>query len=267
MTAAIDVSDLTLHHAGAASGGAALLGVSLCVNAGESVALLGASGAGKTTFLALCDGRLRDWRGQVRIMGQPLSPDRAPPRIARLDTGFIFQEFALVERSTVERNVMNGRLGRMPVLSAFLGRHSAEDRAATYQAMTDAGIADLAHRRVDSLSGGQRQRVAIARCLAQEPQLILADEPVSNLDPARADDILDLITGAARARGVTSVFSSHQPDLAMRYADRVIGLRDGKVQFDQATADVTPQDIARIYHGSDNNTPPRPQQPGLRVVT
>lgn len=267
MTTAIDIADLTLHHPGAEGGSPALSGITLTVDPGESVALLGASGAGKTTLLALCDGRLRGWRGQASVLNYDLSPDRAPPSAARVDTGFIFQEFALVERSTVERNVLNGRLGRMPVLAAFFGRHSALDRTATHRAMAEAGIADLAHRRVDSLSGGQRQRVAIARCLAQEPQLILADEPVSNLDPARADDILGLITGAARARGVTSVFSSHQPDLAMRYADRVIGLRDGKLQFDRAAADVTKHDIAQIYHETGPDMPPPPQKPGLRVVT
>ncbi|MEO3417373.1 ATP-binding cassette domain-containing protein [Roseovarius sp. CAU 1744] len=265
MTAAIDISDLTLRHSGSDAGQPALSGLSLTISPGESVALLGASGAGKTTLLTLCDGRLRGWRGQASVLGRSLSPDQAPALSARVDTGFIFQEFALVERSSVERNVLNGRLGRMPVLAGLFGRHSAEDRAAAYRAMSEAGIADLAHRRVDSLSGGQRQRVAIARCLAQEPQLILADEPVSNLDPARADDILGLITSAARARGATTVFSSHQPDLAMRHADRVIGLRDGKVQFDRPSANVTQQDIARIYHeGSSGDAPP--PKPGLRVV-
>ncbi len=267
MTTAINIADLTLHHPGAEGGSPALSGITLTVQPGESVALLGASGAGKTTLLALCDGRLRGWRGQVSVLDHPLSPDKPPALSARVDTGFIFQEFALVERSTVERNVLNGRLGRMPGLAAFFGHHSAADRAVAYKAMSEAGIADLAHRRVDSLSGGQRQRVAIARCLAQEPKLILADEPVSNLDPARADDILGLITGAARARGVTAIFSSHQPDLAMRYADRVIGLRDGKLQFDRTAAEVSPQDIARIYHEAGSDAPLPPQKPGLRVVT
>lgn len=266
MTPAIAISDLTLHHPGAEGGNPALSGVTLRVAPGQSVALLGASGAGKTTLLALCDGRLRGWRGQANVLGHPLSPDRALAPSARVDTGFIFQEFALVERSSVERNVLNGRLGRMPVLQAFFGGHSARDRTAVHKAMAEAGIADLAHRRVDSLSGGQRQRVAIARCLAQEPQLILADEPVSNLDPARADDILGLITGAARARGVTAVFSSHQPDLAMRHADRVIGLRDGKLRFDRPAAEVTPKDIAQIYHDGPGDMPP-PPKPGLRVVS
>ena len=266
MTAVIDIADLTLHHPGAEGGRAALTGITLTVQPGESVALLGASGAGKTTLLALCDGRLRGWRGRVSVLSYPLSPDHAPPRAARVDTGFIFQEFALVERSTVERNVLNGRLGRMPVIPAFFGRHTALDRAAAHRAMSEAGIADLAHRRVDSLSGGQRQRVAIARCLAQDPQLILADEPVSNLDPARADDILGLITGAARARGVSAVFSSHQPDLALRHADRVIGLRDGQLQFDRPATEVSGADIDRIYHGADGDTPP-PPKPGLRVVS
>ncbi len=158
MTPAIDITDLTLHHPGGEGGIPALSGVSLSVEQGQSVALLGASGAGKTTLLALRDGRLRGWRGQVSVLGQALSPDRAPARSARLNIGFIFQEFALVERSSVERNVMNGRLGRMPLLQAFLGGQSAQDRAAVHKAMSEAGIAELAHRRVDSLSGGTPAR-------------------------------------------------------------------------------------------------------------
>ncbi len=265
MTPAIAISDLTLQRAGAER--PALSGVSLLVRPGESLALLGASGAGKTTLLDLCDGRLRGWNGQVSVLGRNLRPERPPARHERVETGFVFQEFALVERATVERNVMNGRLGHMPALAAFLGRHSARDRAVAYKAMDEAGIADLAGRRADSLSGGQRQRVAIARCLAQEPQLILADEPVSNLDPARADDILALLTGAARSRGATCVFSSHQPELALRYADRVIGLRDGCVQFDRVAGDVSAADIARIYHQADPQDPADPPKRTLRVVS
>ena len=114
-------------------------------------------------------------------------------------------------------------------------------------ALADCGIADLAERRVDSLSGGQRQRVAIARCLAQEPRLFLADEPVSHLDPARAAEILTLLTGAARARGATVLFSSHQPDLARRFADRIVGMRDGRIAFDVAVCDLSDVATADLY--------------------
>jgi len=250
MKYAIDVKDVSYGHG--VGGVLALDAVSLSAAPGETVALLGASGAGKTTLLNLLDGRLKGWTGSACVLDRSLDPARPPQIDTRADSGFIFQEFALVERSTVLRNVLNGRLGRMSVLDGLLGRHSARDLEVARQALVDCGIAELAERRVDSLSGGQRQRVAIARCLAQEPRLILADEPVSSLDPARAAEILDLMTTAAQGRGATVVFSSHQPELAMRFADRVVGLTGGKVVFDRATPAVGDADVAALY--SDTST-------------
>lgn len=246
---AIDIDDLSFRHDAAAQN--ALEQVSLRVATGERIALLGPSGAGKTTLLTLLDGRLRGWRGRVSVLGHAQEPERAPPLANRADTGFIFQEFALVERSTVMRNVLNGRLGRIPGWRALLGRATKRDADIATAALSNCGIADLADRRVDSLSGGQRQRVAIARCLAQEPRLILADEPVSNLDPARAADILTLLTAAAQARGATAVFSSHQPELARRFADRVIGMRNGRVVFDLPTGQLTETATAALYGDAD----------------
>jgi|SRR6056297_160993 len=260
MSAAAQIDDLSFVHPGAEL--PALDHVSLSVPAGESTALLGPSGAGKTTLLALLDGRLRGWRGRVSALGAPLDPDHPPPRASRPDVGFVFQEFALVERSSVLRNVLNGRLGRMSPLRAVLGSPSPRDQEVARAALADCGIADLAERRVDSLSGGQRQRVAIARCLAQEPHLILADEPVSNLDPARAAEILTLLTGAARARGATVLFSSHQPDLARRFADRIVGMRDGRIAFDVAVGDLSDVTTADLYR----ETVAHPGI-GLRAVT
>ncbi len=264
MSTVVDIAELSFHHSGENDAGPALTDITLSVSAGEAVALLGPSGAGKTTLLTLLDGRLRDWRGHARVLGVVLAPGNAPPREARADVGFIFQEFALVERSSVARNVLNGRLGRTDTWRALCGLLNKEDSMAAVRAMTEAGIADLADRRVDSLSGGQRQRVAIARCLAQEPRLILADEPVSSLDPVRAEDILELITSASRARGSTTVFSSHQPDLARRFASRVIGLRGGCVVFDRPTDALTNDEIAELYRES---AAPQPRVPvPLRLV-
>jgi phosphonate transport system ATP-binding protein len=225
----------------------ALEHISISIEEGESVALLGPSGAGKTTLLALLDSQLLGWRGHVSVCGLSLSPVHGPPRERRADTGFIFQEFALVERATVLRNVLNGRLGRMPLLRALFGRVADSDLDVAQAALADCGIADLAERRADTLSGGQRQRIAIARCLAQEPRLILADEPVSNLDPARAVEILTLLTGVGRARGATTIFSSHQPELAKRFAERVIGLQGGRVVFDRPSAALTGDATADLY--------------------
>lgn len=249
MQNAIRIDDLSFRHDGGEN--RAIDHVSLSIEAGERVALLGPSGAGKTTLLTLLDGRLRDWRGRVSVLGVAYEPHRALPLAKRAETGFIFQEFALVERSTVLRNVLNGRLGRMHGWRALLGHAAKNDIEVARSALTDCGIADLADRRVDSLSGGQRQRVAIARCLAQNPQLILADEPVSNLDPSRAAEILSLLTSAAQARGATTVFSSHQPELARRFADRVIGMRNGRIAFDLATPELTDDATAALYDDTD----------------
>ncbi|TLP45407.1 ATP-binding cassette domain-containing protein [Cohaesibacter sp. CAU 1516] len=250
MQNAIHIVDLSFSHHGANS--LSIDQVSLKVAAGESVALLGPSGSGKTTLLTLLDGRLRDWQGRASVLGMPFEPNRVLPMAKRADTGFIFQEFALVERSSVMRNVLNGRLGRTPGWRTLLGNVSNSDMEIARSALSDCDIADLADRRVDSLSGGQRQRVAIARCLAQEPQLILADEPVSNLDPSRAADILTLLSSAAQVRRATTMFSSHQPELARRFADRIIGMRNGRIVFDLAACDLTEDATAVLY---DNTGP------------
>lgn len=245
MTSAVHIEDLGFAHPGAAA--RVLDGLSLHIGQGEALALLGTSGAGKTTLLTLLDGRLQGWTGRVSVLGRALDPAMPPPAATRPDIGFIFQDFALVERSSVLRNVLNGRLGRMSPLAAVFARPSGRDLEIARHALEDCGIGDLAARRVDSLSGGQRQRVAIARCLAQEPRLILADEPVSNLDPSRAAEILALITRAATKRGATTIFSSHQPDLARRFASRVVGMASGRIAFDHPVTRLSEHEIAMLY--------------------
>lgn len=238
----------------------ALDGVDLTIEAGQIAAVVGPSGAGKSTLLNLLDGRLTGWNGGALVLGRPLSPAAPPTRPARVETGFIFQDFALVERATAYQNVLNGRLGRAGVLASLIGHFSRADHDAVRRALQDTGIADLADRRVDRLSGGQRQRVAIARCLAQDPSLILADEPVSSLDPKTAEDMLELLAGAARSRRATLVFTSHQPDLAARHADRIIALKAGRVALDCPASELKPADLDRIY-GTTDLAPP-----ALRLV-
>jgi phosphonate transport system ATP-binding protein len=246
MTLAAALSDVSHRF----DGTPALSNISLTVKTGETVAFLGPSGAGKSTLLALLDGRLRNWSGEAEVLGTRYTTSARPSRKIRADVGFIFQEFALVDRLSVYQNVMNGRLGRTRSWPSLWSRFDAQDHMVVSGALQDTGLADIAERRADSLSGGQRQRTAIARCLAQEPKLVLADEPVSNLDPANAQSILDLITGAAHKRGITVVFSSHQPDLSRRFAERIVGLQDGGVLFDKPSTQVTDDNIAELYHGA-----------------
>lgn len=239
------LTGVTHHYPGEHAG--SLDGVDLVLRRGERVALIGPSGAGKSTLLTLIDGRLRGWRGAAVVLGQALAPWRRPPRALRAKVGFIFQEFALVEQASVRQNVLNGRLGHASPFASLFGRFSAADVAAAEAAMADAGVAELAEKRVDRLSGGQRQRVAIARCLAQEPRLILADEPISNLDPVRAKAVLQLLADTAGRRGATLVFSSHQPDVALPFADRVVALKAGRVAYDGPPAGLDRERLAAIY--------------------
>jgi phosphonate transport system ATP-binding protein len=242
---AVDLRNLTFRYGGEERD--ILTIPELGIEAGQRVALIGASGAGKSTLLRLLDGRLRGWRGQVQVLDHDLEPDAPPPRAWRCETGFVFQEFALVEQATVWQNVLNGRLGRTGSMRSLLGRFDDEDEAAVMQALMDLGIDELSERRVDRLSGGQRQRVAIARCLAQNPRLILADEPVSNLDPVTAETILDALKDCTVQRHATLLLTSHQPRLVARSVDRVIALDRGRIVFDGAPEALRNQNLLDIY--------------------
>ncbi|MGI9437647.1 MAG: phosphonate ABC transporter ATP-binding protein, partial [Geminicoccaceae bacterium] len=157
------------------------------------------------------------------------------------------QDFALVERATVLQNVLSGRLGfAHPWLSLF-GKFSDEDRRLAMEAISEVGLLDKVQQRVDSLSGGQRQRVAIARVLAQAPEIIFADEPVSNLDPALTQDVIELLTAACRRRGATLIMAIHQPELAAASMERIIALKDGRIVFDAPSADFGEIDGQDIY--------------------
>lgn len=227
----------------------ALDDVSISVSEGERVALLGPSGAGKSTLLALLDRRLKLGTGAAQVLNKSLLKGTRITHSDRADVGFIFQEFALLDRLSVYQNVMNGRMGRTRRGPSLWGKFETQDHLIVAQALSDVGLSSFADRRADQLSGGQRQRIAIARCLAQEPRLILADEPVSNLDPSRAAKLLGLITSRANHDGTTVIFSSHQPDLAQRFADRVVGLRDGKILFDKPSELLSQNDITQLYDG------------------
>lgn len=219
----------------------------LHIDAGERVALVGASGAGKSTLLRLLDGRLRGWRGETRVLDRPFRPDAPPPRPWRCDTGFVFQEFALVEQASVRQNVLNGRLGRTSPGRSLFGRFTDADHQAVSLALHDVGIEELAGRRVDRLSGGQRQRVAIARCIAQEPRLILADEPISNLDPVTSEAVLSLLRDCALKRNAALLVTTHQPRLVARYVERMIALDRGRIVFDGPPDALPDERLADIY--------------------
>jgi phosphonate transport system ATP-binding protein len=213
-------------------GTVALKNVSFEVADGEFLIVIGLSGSGKSTLLR-CINRLIDpTEGEIIWNGVNIAA--APPeelRLIRRQIGMIFQQFNLVKRSTVLRNVLSGRLGYMNPWPSLLYRFSADDLQRARQALERVGITDQAQKRADELSGGQQQRVGIARALMQEPQIILADEPVASLDPVLAHSILGHLEKLNQEDNISILCSLHYLDLVQRYATRVIGLRAGEIVY------------------------------------
>jgi phosphonate transport system ATP-binding protein len=225
-------------------GRVAIADVSLSVLEHEFVAVLGASGAGKTTLFRCIAGLLKPDRGSVRLDGDDIARHigRNRRRIA-----FVFQQFNLVSRLTALENVLAGRLGHVPIWRGCLRRFERSDRLLALESLDRVGLLGHATQRADTLSGGQQQRVAIARALAQQPRLIVADEPVASLDPNSAGTIMALLQQIARSEGVAVICSLHQPHFARSYADRIIGLSRGRVVLDLSAAQFDQIAYAQLY--------------------
>ncbi len=207
-------------------------GLDLDIRAGERVALVGPSGAGKTTLLRTINGQIAPRAGHVLVNGQELAHLRGVRlRRARAQIGLITQKHDLVDPLRVDKNVMAGALGRWSTWKAlrFLIWSSPDELAEARAALTSVGLAAKLLQPTSALSGGEQQRVAIARALIQAPRLLLADEPVASLDPRTAVEVLDLLTGLTRAHGMALICSLHQPELADRFFDRILEVRDGRV--------------------------------------
>jgi phosphonate transport system ATP-binding protein len=211
----------------------ALDDVSFVVDPGEFVALLGPSGAGKSTLFRCVTRLVAPDTGVVRVLGRDMSALGGQElRLARRDVGLIFQQFNLIGRLSAMDNVLAGRMGHASTLRVMLRQFTRADRQLALAALDRVGLLERAGQRADSLSGGQQQRVAIARVLAQQARLLLADEPVSSLDPQSAENVLSILRSIARETGIAVVCALHQVDLARRYADRVVALRDGRKVLD-----------------------------------
>lgn len=211
----------------------ALDDVSFVVDPGEFVALLGPSGAGKSTLFRCVTRLVAPDTGVVRVLGRDMSALAGQElRLARRDVGLIFQQFNLIGRLSAMDNVLAGRMGHASTLRVMLRQFTRADRQLALAALDRVGLLERAGQRADSLSGGQQQRVAIARVLAQQARLLLADEPVSSLDPQSAENVLGILRNIARETGIAVVCALHQVDLARRYADRVVALRGGRKLLD-----------------------------------
>ena len=228
----------------------ALAEVSLRIEPGAPVALVGPSGAGKTTLLRLLNGSVRAVSGVVRADGRDLAA-LAPADLRRLraSIGVVHQDLRLVPNLRVSQNVLAGGFGRQNIWSAVraMGRPPRGDLERVHALLDRVGIADKLFHRLDRLSGGQQQRVAIARALYQEPRVLLADEPVASVDPARARDTVALLRDICRESGLTLVMSLHNLDLAREYFRRLVGLRDGRVVFDGNPADLDDDRYRSLY--------------------
>jgi phosphonate transport system ATP-binding protein len=232
------------------SGRLALDGATLSVAPGELVVVLGHNGSGKSTMLRCVAGLLRPTAGAVRVAGQELS--RLTGRKladARMALGMIFQHGHLVRRRSVLANVLCGTLGQHRNLRTSVGGLPWSEAAFAGHCLDAVGLSAFARQRADTLSGGQAQRVAIARALAQRPRAMLADEPVASLDPEAAEEIMRLLRGLATDQDMPVVCVLHQPELARRYADRILGLRQGRTVFLEQADAITPRDIAALYEG------------------
>ncbi len=228
----------------------ALQAINLQIFPGERGALVGASGAGKSTLLRLLNGTLRPTQGEVWALGYDLNrlSARRLRRVQR-QIGTIYQQFHLVDNLKVVHNVNAGHLGQWPFCKAALSLVHPLEVTTAAKALDRVGIPEKLYERTDRLSGGQQQRVAIARILVQDPLVILADEPVSSLDPQRSREVMDLLRDLVQEGGKTLVVSLHSVELAMSHCDRIIGLQAGRVVLDASPDAISSTAMADLYRG------------------
>ena len=230
------------------NGTVGLEGLDLEIPDGQFVVVVGLSGAGKSTLIRTINGLVPTTSGSLEVEGQRVDGARKRElRDLRARVGMIFQSFNLVTRSTVLNNVLVGRLHATPTWRSLFGWYRKDDVELAFQALERVGIVEKAYTRASELSGGQQQRVAIARVLAQEPSVILADEPVASLDPPTANLVMRDLQRINRELGITTIVNLHFLDLARTYADRIVGMRAGRLVFDGTAEEADDAVFAEIY--------------------
>lgn len=236
------------------NGPLALDEVTLSVPRGQLLCLIGLSGSGKSTLLRHLNGLHRPTQGEVEVMGlDVVRANRSHLRVLRREVGFVFQQFGLVGRLSCLENVLSGALGRLrgPRLGTL--SYSTSLRRQALEHLDRVGLADRAFQRSDTLSGGQMQRVAIARTLMQQPTLLLADEPVASLDPESSAQVMDMLFRIVVEDQLTVICTLHQVELAMGWANRIVGLRDGQMVLDRAVTDLAEDEVMDVYRRVDPN--------------
>ena len=233
------------------NGFTALKNVNLNIEQGEFVAIIGLSGAGKSTILR-CINRMHDiQQGTLTVDGVDVeSLSGKALRRFRRKVGMIFQSFNLVSRSTVIKNVLTADVPDMPFWRVLFGIFTKEQKMRALESLDKVGILDKAYTRSDQLSGGQQQRVALARTLNQNPSIILADEPVASLDPVTARQVMSDFVRINKEYKITILLNIHHVDLALNYCDRVIGVRAGEIVFDGPASSITQEQLDEVYNGT-----------------
>ncbi len=226
----------------------ALKDINLTIKDGDFVAIIGLSGAGKSTLLRTINKMHDIQSGKLIVNGHDISQAKGKQlRSIRKNIGMIFQSFNLVKRSSVYKNVLSGRVGYHSFFETFFGIYSEKEKRLAFDSLNKLGILDKAFVRADELSGGQQQRVALARALTQEPTLILADEPVASLDPVTTISVMNDFKKINEDYKITIVSNMHHVDLALKYANRIIGIKDGEIVFDGTPKDVNDEVLLKIY--------------------
>jgi phosphonate transport system ATP-binding protein len=226
----------------------ALRNVNLEIKDGEFVAIIGLSGAGKSTLLRSINKMIEITDGRIYLDDIEISSITGKDlRMLRRSIGMIFQSFNLVKRMSVYNNVLTGRVGFHPTFRTLFGLFPTEDKILALESLDTMGILDKAFTRADQLSGGQQQRVALARALTQKPKLILADEPVASLDPITTVQVMDDFARINRDFGITIVANMHHVDLALKYAQRIIGIKAGQIVYDGPASQIEDKTLVDIY--------------------
>ena len=228
----------------------ALRHASFNVHEGELISVIGPSGSGKSTLLRCINRMIDVSEGSIQYLNYEVTcANKRQIKDIRRNIGMIFQSFNLVTRTTVIKNVLTSRVPELPFWRALLGAYPKKDKLEALEALDKVGILDKAFVRADQLSGGQQQRVALARTLAQNPKIILADEPVASLDPVTAKQVMDDFRRINREMNISVLINIHHVDLALQYADRVIGIKAGEVVYDGPASEVNEAVLAEVYGG------------------
>jgi phosphonate transport system ATP-binding protein len=226
--------------------------IDLDIPATGITAVIGPSGTGKSTLIRCINRLVEPTSGIILFRGVDLARlRRRELRAARRRIGMVFQEYNLVERLSVMENVLCGRLGYVSVLQAWLRRYPARDITAAFDLLDMVGLTDHANRRADALSGGQRQRVGIARAVMQEPELLLADEPTSSLDPKTSVEIMELMVAIAARRQIPVIVNIHNVPLARRFATHIVGMTGGRIVYNGTPEGLTDNELKQIYGGEN----------------